>query len=86
MGSTKYIMSAGELIRKDNSLCLRKNEKNIYIPVKNVKEIYCLSEVSINSKLLDFLAQNNIVIHFLIIMKDIVEVFIQGINTIVENY
>lgn len=64
MGSTKYIMSAGELIRKDNSLCLRKNEKNIYIPVKNVKEIYCLSEVSINSKLLDFLAQNNIVIHF----------------------
>lgn len=64
MGSTKYIMSMGELVRKDNSLSFRKNEKNVYIPVENIKEIYCLAEVSINSKLLDFLAQNNIVIHF----------------------
>ncbi len=64
MGSTKYIMAMGELVRKDNSLSFRKNEKNVYIPVENIKEIYCLAEVSINSKLLDFLAQNNIVIHF----------------------
>ena len=42
MGSTKYITSMGELTRKDNSLCFRKNGKNIYIPVENTKEIYCL--------------------------------------------
>lgn len=64
MGSTRYIMSMGELTRKDNSLCFRKDGKNIYIPVENTKEIYCLSEVSINTKLLDFLSQNNIVVHF----------------------
>lgn len=64
MGSTKYITSMGELTRKDNSLCFRKNGKNYYIPIENTKEIYCLNEVSINSKLLDFLAQNNVVIHF----------------------
>jgi CRISPR-associated protein Cas1 len=64
MGSTRYITSMGELSRKDNSLCFRKNGKNIYIPVENTKEIYCLNEVSINSKLLDFLAVNNIIIHF----------------------
>ena len=64
MGSTRYITSMGELTRKDNSLCFRKNNKNVYIPVENTKEIYCLSEVSINSKLLDFFAQNNIIIHF----------------------
>ncbi len=64
MGSTRYITSMGELTRKDNSLCFRKNGKNVYIPVENTKEIYCLNEVSINSKLLDFLASNNIVIHF----------------------
>lgn len=64
MGSTRYITSMGELTRKDNSLCFRKDGKNVYIPVENTKEIYCLSEVSINSKLLDFLAQNNIIIHF----------------------
>ena len=64
MGSTRYISSMGELTRKDNSLCFRKNGKNVYIPVENTKEIYCLNEVSINTKLLDFLARNNIVLHF----------------------
>lgn len=64
MGSTRYIMSMGELTRKDNSLCFRKNDKNVYIPIENTREIYCFSEVSINSKLLDFLAQNNVVVHF----------------------
>lgn len=64
MGSTRYIMSMGELTRKDNSLCFKKEGKNVYIPIENTKEIYCLNEVSINSKLLDFLAQNNVVIHF----------------------
>lgn len=64
MGTTKYIMSMGELSRKDNSLCFQKDGKNVHIPVENTKEIYCFNEVSINSKLLDFLAQNNIIVHF----------------------
>lgn len=64
MGSTKYITSMGELTRKDNSLCFRKDGKNIYIPIENTKEIYCLNEVSLNSKLLDFLSQNHVVMHF----------------------
>lgn len=64
MGSTRYITSMGELTRKDDSLCFRKNGKNVYIPVENTSEIYCLSEVSINSKLLDFISKNNIIIHF----------------------
>lgn len=54
----------GELTRKDNSLCFRKDGKNVYIPIENTKEIYCLNEVSVNSKLLDFLGQNQVVIHF----------------------
>lgn len=64
MGSTRYISSMGELTRKDNSLCFRKNGKNIYIPIENTKEIYCLNEVSINTKLLDFLGQHHVVVHF----------------------
>lgn len=64
MGSTKYISSMGELTRKDNSLCFRKNGKNVYIPIENTKEIYCLNEISLNTKLLDFLSQNHVVIHF----------------------
>lgn len=64
MGSTRYITSMGELSRKDNSLCFRKDGKNVYIPIENTKEIYCLNEISINTKLLDFLARNDIVVHF----------------------
>ena len=64
MGSTRYISSMGELTRKDNSLCFRKDGKNVYIPIENTKEIYCLNEISINTKLLDFLSQNNVVVHF----------------------
>lgn len=64
MGSTKYIGSMGELSRKDNSLCFRKDGKNSYIPIENIKELYCLNEVSINTKLLDFLSKNNVVVHF----------------------
>lgn len=64
MGSTRYIMSMGELGRKDNSLCFKKSDKNIYIPIENTKEIYCMAEVSINTKLLDFFAQNHVIVHF----------------------
>ncbi|SHK79319.1 CRISP-associated protein Cas1 [Clostridium cavendishii DSM 21758] len=64
MGKTKYISSIGELTRKDNSICFRKNNKNVYIPVENTSEIFCLNEVSLNTKLLDFLSKANIVVHF----------------------
>lgn len=64
MGSTRYIASMGELTRKDNSLCFRKEGKNVYIPIENTREIYCLNEVSINTKLLDFLSKNHVIIHF----------------------
>ena len=64
MGSTRYITSMGELTRKDNSLCFRKDGRNVYIPIENTKEIYCLNEVTINTKLLDFLSKNHVVIHF----------------------
>ena len=64
MGKTKYITSMGELSRKDNSLCFRKNNKNIYLPIENINEIYCMNEVSINTKLLDYLSTKHIVIHF----------------------
>ncbi len=54
----------GDLKRKDDSLCFRKNGKNIYLPVENIKEIYCLNEISLNTKLLDFISSKNIIIHF----------------------
>lgn len=64
MGKTKYLTSMGALSRKDNSLCFRVEDQNKYIPVEQINEIYCLSEISLNTKLLDFLARNEIIVHF----------------------
>lgn len=64
MGSTRYITSMGELKRKDNSLCFRKSNRNVYLPVEGIKEIYCMNEISLNTKLLDFISSQGIVIHF----------------------
>lgn len=64
MKAVKYLTSMGELKRKDHSLIFRNEKGHIYIPVEGVKEIYCLNEVNLNSKLFDFLAKAGIVIHF----------------------
>lgn len=64
MASTRYISTMGELSRKDNSLCFRRKGENVYIPIENTKEIYCLNEVSVNTKLMSFLSKNHIVMHF----------------------
>lgn len=62
--SVKYLMSIGELKRKDHSLIFRNEKGHTYIPVEGVKEIYCLNEINLNSKLLDFLSKAGIVVHF----------------------
>lgn len=64
MGNTRYLFSMGRLSRKDNSLCFNKDGKNVYLPIQNIREIYCMNEVEVNTKLLDFLSQNHVIIHF----------------------
>lgn len=51
---TRYITSMGDLKRKDNSIVFKNEKGNFYIPVEGIREIYCLNEVSLNTKLLDF--------------------------------
>ncbi len=63
-GKTKYLMSMGELKRKDNSIVFRNEMGNNYIPVEGVREIYCMNEVTLNTKFLDFASKAGIVIHF----------------------
>jgi CRISPR-associated protein Cas1 len=61
---TQYIFSMGELSRKDNSICFHNKKGNNYIPIEDLKELYCLAEVSLNTKFLDFIAKAGITIHF----------------------
>jgi CRISPR-associated protein Cas1 len=65
MKKSIYIFSDGELKRKQDTLFfeLTSGEKK-YIPVENTEEIHIFGEVSINKKLLDFVSQKGIVLHF----------------------
>lgn len=64
MKKSIYIFSNGELKRKDNSLIFITKENKSYIPIERTSEIYVFGELNINSKLLNFLSQKNIIMHF----------------------
>lgn len=65
MKRTIFIFSSGELHRKDNTLFFENEEgKKKFIPVENTNEILIFGEVTINKKLLDFLSQHEILLHF----------------------
>jgi len=61
---TLYIFSNGELVRKDNTLCFESEEAKKFIPVEDTGEIMIFGEVYVNKKLLEFLSQKEIILHF----------------------
>lgn len=65
MKKTIYIFSNGEFKRKQNTLYFEtENGEKKYLPVENIGEIQIFGEITINKKLLDFLSQNEIIMHF----------------------
>ncbi|BBE29976.1 CRISPR-associated endonuclease Cas1 [Tepiditoga spiralis] len=64
MKRSYYLFSNGELKRRDNSLIIKNTRTSKYIPVEDVNQIYVFGEISFNSKLTNFLFQNNITVHF----------------------
>lgn len=65
MKSSLYIYQNGELKRNDNTLqFVNSDGDKRSIPVNNISEIYLFGENIINSKLVNFLSQNNILLHF----------------------
>ncbi len=61
---TRYIFSMGELKRKDNSIVFKNSKGSFYLPIEDTKELYCMNEVTVNTKFLDFVAKAGITIHF----------------------
>ena len=59
-----YLLKSGRLRRKENTLYLETDQEKIPIPVANVEAIYAFGELDVNSKLLVFLSQNRIPMHF----------------------
>ena len=61
---TRYIFSMGELRRKDNSIAFKNEKGSFYLPVEDARELYCMNEVSFNTKFLDFISKAGICVHF----------------------
>ncbi len=60
---TRYIFSPGELSRKDNSIAFSNKKGRFYLPIRDTRELYCMNEVSFNTKFLDFISKAGIVVH-----------------------
>lgn len=59
-----YILQSGRLKRKHNTLYLENSEGKKPFPVNAVDSIFAFGDIDINSKLLIFLSQNKIPVHF----------------------
>lgn len=59
-----YIFKSGRINRKDNSIFINTSTENIPIPINDIDSLYIFGEVDLNTKAINFFAQNGIVIHF----------------------
>lgn len=64
MKKTIYIFSDGEIHRKQNTIYFEGEKGRKYIPIENTGEILIFGEVTINKKLLEFLSQTEVILHF----------------------
>ncbi len=65
MKETIYVFSNGRLKRKDNTLFFETEEgKKRFIPVEHTGEIFVFGEIDLNSKVLNFLSQHEIIVHY----------------------
>lgn len=60
-----FVFTNGELKRKQNTIYF-EGEGGIkkFIPIENTNEIHIFGEVSFNKEILEFLSQNEIILHF----------------------
>lgn len=59
-----YFFSNGRLQRKDNTVFFETEQGKKYIPVEDIDNMYIFGETDWNSKLINYMSQKNIVLHF----------------------
>jgi len=65
MKKTIYLFSNGTLRRKANTIYIETEDgRKRYLPVENTSAIMVFGELSVNKKLLEFLSQKEILLHF----------------------
>lgn len=64
MKQNYYIFNNGRLKRQENTIFFEKEDgSKTVIPIENTEAIYALGELDFNTKLFNYLAQNNIPVH-----------------------
>ncbi len=61
---TLYLFSKGKLVRKGNTLGLETASGTRFVPVEAVRDIMVFGEVEFNKRLLEFLSQHEILLHY----------------------
>jgi len=64
MKRTLYIFSDGKIYRSENTLFLETKDSKKSLPINAISDIQIFGEIEINKKLLEFLTQNKICVHF----------------------
>lgn len=64
MGRTLYMMTSGELSRKDNTIMVEGESGKKYIPIETTDEILIFGEVSLNKRFLEFVSKCEVILHF----------------------
>lgn len=64
MRKTRYVLSSGELRRKDNTLLLETEQGKQYMPVEDTQELMLFGEVTLNKSVLELCTQKEIILHF----------------------
>ena len=59
-----YIITHGNLSKKDNTLLFKNKNKEQIIPIEDVRDIFIISEVAITSQVLKMLSKQGVVINF----------------------
>jgi len=59
-----YLFASGRLQRKDNTICVENEEGKKFFPVESLRDIFVFGEVDLNKKLLEFLEEQEVIIHF----------------------
>lgn len=64
MDKSYYIFKSGTISRKDNTIRITSDEEEVKdIPVETTSDIYLFSEINLNTKLLNYCSQHNIMLH-----------------------
>ncbi|MEO0151540.1 MAG: type I-B CRISPR-associated endonuclease Cas1b [candidate division WOR-3 bacterium] len=63
MAKSYYILKSGTLKRENNTIVIESEGEKKFIPIEDVKDIFIFGEITLNTKLLNFLSKNEIVLH-----------------------